>query len=120
MSQVIICAAYSFVFSKLSCLDIIARIKNCVYKNLNLCYFMSTIIERLYKSFSFINSSVQIQLELEILRNSSTILGSSHWRCSIKNILQIITLQRQLLMKQKCKVAQISQDCTKMFPVIKY
>ena len=49
------------VFSKLSQLDITACIKNCVYNNFNLrCYFMSSVIERLYRSFSFIKSSVQI------------------------------------------------------------
>ena len=49
------------VFSTLSQLDITACIKNCAYNNFNLrCYFMSSIIERLYRSFSFINSSVQI------------------------------------------------------------
>ena len=74
------------IFSKSSQLDITACIKNCVYNNFNLCYFMSSIIKRLYKSFSFINSSVQIQLELEFLRNSSTIFRSNHRRCSIKKL----------------------------------
>ena len=35
--------------------------KKTVYNNFNICYFMSSITtERLYKSFSFINSSAQI------------------------------------------------------------
>ena len=37
-------------------------------------------------SFSFINSSAQMWLKLEILRNSSTIFRSSHRRCSIKEL----------------------------------
>ena len=74
------------VFSKFSQLDITACIKSCVYNNFNLRYFMSSIIERLQKSFSFINSSVQIQLELEILGNSSTIFRSSLRRYSIKKL----------------------------------
>ena len=46
------------------------HLKNCVYNNFSSCYFMSSItIERLYKSFSFINSSAQINLELEILQS---------------------------------------------------
>ena len=54
-------SALKMVFSKLSQLDITACIKNCVYNNFNLRYFMSSITtERLYKSFSFINSSAQI------------------------------------------------------------
>ena len=70
----------------LSQLDITACIKNRVYNNFNLrCYFTSSIIERLYRSFSFI-SSVQIQLALEILRNCSAIFRSSHGRCSIKKL----------------------------------
>ena len=59
------------IFFRLSQLDITACIKNCVYNNLNLyitststlilrCYFMSSIIEHLYRSFSFINTSLQI------------------------------------------------------------
>ena len=48
---------------------------------------MSSItIEHLYKSFFYINSSAQIQLELEILRNPSTIFRSSCRRCSIKKL----------------------------------
>ena len=50
------------VFSKLSQLDITACIKSCVFNNFNLRYFMSSIIEHLCKSFSFINSSVQSSL----------------------------------------------------------
>ena len=49
------------VFPKSSQLDITACIKNCVYNNFNLhCYSMSSIIGCLYRSFSLINSSVQI------------------------------------------------------------
>ena len=49
------------VFSKLSQLDITSCIKDCVCNNFNLRrYFMSSVIEHLYRSFSFINSSVQI------------------------------------------------------------
>ena len=46
------------VFSKLSQLDMTACIKNCVCNNFNLRYFMSSIIESLYKSFSFIDQGV--------------------------------------------------------------
>ena len=78
-SQVFIRAIYSFVFwfendflQIYSQLYITACIKNCVYNNFNLCcYFKSSTIERLYKSFSFVNSSVQIsslnQKFLEVL-----------------------------------------------------
>ena len=52
------------ILSKFNQLDITACIKNCVYNNFNLRYFMFSIIERLYKSFSFINSSLQIFLSL--------------------------------------------------------
>ena len=52
------------IFPKFNQLDITACIKNCVYNNFNLRYFMFSIIERLYKSFSFINSSLQIFLSL--------------------------------------------------------
>ena len=45
------------VFSKLSLLDITACTKNCVYNNFNLCYFMSSIIEILYKSFLIFQAS---------------------------------------------------------------
>ena len=38
------------IFSKFNQLDITAGLKNCVYNNFNLRYFMSSIIERLYKS----------------------------------------------------------------------
>ena len=87
MPYIVSISGLKMVFSKLSQLDITACIKNCVYNNFNLCcYFMSSIIERLYKSISFINSSVQILLELKILRNSSTIFRSSHQRCSIKKL----------------------------------
>ena len=49
------------IFSKFTQLDITACIKNCVWNNYNLCcYFMSSLIERLYKSFSFLSSSVPI------------------------------------------------------------
>ena len=71
------------VFSKLSQFDVTTH---CAYLNFNLhFYFMSSIIERLCKSFSFINS-VQIWLGLEILRNSWTIFRSSHRRCSIEKL----------------------------------
>ena len=57
-----------------------------IFTNLSRLYKFH--ISCLYKSFSFINSSVQIfQVELEILWNSSTIFSSSHWRCSIKKLL---------------------------------
>ena len=47
------------------------------------------------------------------------------WKVFCKNIFQIRTWQRELLMKQEWspvlwKVAQISQDWTKMFPIIKH
>ena len=44
--------------------DTTACIKKRVYNNIYLSYFMSWIIERLYKSFSFKNSSVQIFVKL--------------------------------------------------------
>ena len=87
MLYIVLFSGLKMVFSKLNKLDITVYIKNCVYNNFNLCcYFMSSVIERLYKSFSFINSLVQIWLELEILRNSSTIFRSSQWRFSIKKL----------------------------------
>ena len=71
-------------FSLSSQLDTTACIKNCIYNNFNFRCFMSSIVELLYKSFSLISSSVQILLELEILRNSSVIFRSSHRRCPLK------------------------------------
>ena len=58
---IVSCSALKMVFFKLSQLDITACMKNCVYNNFNLrCYFISSIIECLYRSISFINSSIQI------------------------------------------------------------
>ena len=82
------------VFSTLSQLDITASIKNCVYNNSNLHYFMSSIIEcpapDVYTIFFFISSSVQIWLGLEILRNSSTIFTSNHIKSILKNFVTLI------------------------------
>ena len=59
-----------------------------LYRDVNLtknrCRHNIGFPQGLYKSFSFINSSAQIQLELEILRNSSAIFSGSHRRCSVK------------------------------------
>ena len=57
---IVLFSGLKMVFSKLSQLDITACIKNCVYNNFNLHYFMSSIVECLYRSLSFLNSSVQI------------------------------------------------------------
>ena len=67
-------------------LNVTTCINSCVYSNFSLRYFMSSFtMERLYKSFSFINSSVQIsQVELKIFRNSSTIFRRRHRTCSMK------------------------------------
>ena len=59
-----------------------------LYRNANLtknqCRHNIGFPQGLHKSFFFINSLAQIQLELEILRNSSAIFGGSHRRCSVK------------------------------------
>ena len=58
---IVLFSSLKVIFSKLSQLDITACIKNCVYNNFDFCcYFMSSSIEHLYKSFSFVNSSVQL------------------------------------------------------------
>ena len=66
--QGIASALYSFVFyfeNNFLQLNIATFITNQIYSNFNLHYFMSSITsERLYKSLSFINSSVQIFLKL--------------------------------------------------------
>ena len=74
------------VFFKLSLAKCHYLQNSCVYSNFNLRYFMSSFtIERLYESFSFINSSVKIsQVELKIFRNSSTIFRRRHRTCSMK------------------------------------
>ena len=55
------------VFFRLRQLDITACIKNCVYSNFNLrCYFMSSLIESVYRFFSFINFFVQIKFEYSL------------------------------------------------------
>ena len=82
-------AKYHFLHKKL-CLQFISGLQLSTELNFNLRYFMSSITtERLYKSFSFINSSSKniSQVESEILRNSSTIFRSSHRRRSIKKAI---------------------------------
>ena len=87
MLYIVSFSGLKMIFSKFSQLDITASFKNCVYNNFNLrCYFMSSIIERLYKCLFCTFFWTDILLELEILRNSSTIFRNSHRGCSIKQL----------------------------------
>ena len=85
---IVLFSGLKVIFSKLSQLYITACIKNCVYNNFDFCcYFMSSSIEHLYKSFSFVNSSVQLSnlnlKFLEILQPYSE--PTTRW-CSIKQL----------------------------------
>ena len=55
VSCIVSFSGLKMVFSKLNQLDVIACIKNCVHNSFDLSYFMSSVIEHLYKSFSLID-----------------------------------------------------------------
>ena len=84
------CCIYGFIFQfENDFLQVKPARYHCLHKKTVLTKtsiyinFMSSTIACLYKSFSLINSSVQIQLKLQILRNSSTIFRSSYLDHSI-------------------------------------